>query len=699
MPKGLPLARLAVIAALAAAASAFALPPESPPPTPRDAEVDVLHGVRVADPFRWLENLGAPKTQAWIEAQQAYTRRLLDGRRELEPLKAQLAALTGLDAPEAAVVRGNRIFILEKRPGAQVASLYEREGGRERTLVDAGRLGPGATIDLLAVSDDARLVAYGVRRGGEDQLAIHFLDTASGRGLPDTLPTARYIYWSLQISPDDAEVYYIRFGEAGPRLYAHHMGAPVSKDRELFGEELGPGIILQANLSADGRWLLLEALRGATGPTDLYRLRADGSAPAEALVKGVDANFIAREAGGRIFVQTDWRAPLGRIMVADKSAPRIAQWRELVPEAKDPLQGFALADGKLLLQYLHDARSRLAVVDATGGALREVALPGPGTAGAIEARWAEPTATFSFTSYATPTQFYAVDVGAGAERAIAGPTPPAWLSKIATEQVWFRSKDGTRVPMFLAHLGPIRRDADNRVLLRGYGGFDWAQTPEFTPEEAAWIENGGVYALANIRGGGEFGEAWHRAGDLAKKQNGFDDFAAAARWLVAHRVTQPDRLAIQGMSNGGLLVLASVTQHPALFAAALARYPLADMLRYERFGIARWWRDEYGSASDPAQLRTLLSYSPYQHVVTGTRYPAVMLVTGAEDTRVSPAHALKMTAALQHASRSGRPVLLLYDSHSGHSGEMPAAAETDQTAHELAFLMWRTGGRPSGGGR
>lgn len=415
----------------------------------------------------------------------------------------------------------------------------------------------------------------------------------------------------------------------------------------------------------------------------------DGSAPAQVLVKGRNANFVARAAAGHIYFQTDLDAPRGKIMVATIDRPQLAYWHLLVPQTADTLQDFALAGGRLVLNYMHDAHARLVLFNPATRAEKAIALSGLGTVGDLEGGWTSPLLTFSYTSFASPKTFWCYAVKSGTQQVISGSKLPNWLASVVTEKAWYRSKDGTRVPMFLVHRGRIQKNSDNPVLLYGYGGFAWAQTPAFSPEEAIWVKNGGIYALANIRGGDEFGEAWHVAGDLLNKQNSFDDFAAAARFLLTKHYTVPGRLAIQGMSNGGLLVLVSLVQHPKLFGAAIARYALADMLRYEKSGIARWWAGEYGSVRNRAQFKALLAYSPYEHVHKGVAYPAVLLVTGADDTGVSPAHSLKMTAALQHASASGKPVLLLFDSKSGHSGAQPVRAQVAQMAHELSFLAWQ----------
>ncbi len=379
-------------------------------------------------------------------------------------------------------------------------------------------------------------------------------------------------------------------------------------------------------------------------------------------------------------------------MVADLAHPDRDHWKVLVPEGPGTIENFHAVGGMLLVNYMKDVHSELDLYDIDGKRLGGVPLPGLGSVSVIDGQWNSSVVCFSYSSFQAPTTFFSYFLDTGKLVELSAPKVPARLREVEVEQVWYSSKDGTKVPMFIVHKKNFVKNDDGAVLLYGYGGFNWAQLPTFSPEEAAWVERGGVYAVANIRGGNEFGEAWHKAGSLAKKQNSFDDFAAAAQWLFDHHYTKPRRIAIQGLSNGGLLVTASITQHPEMFAAAIARYPLIDMLRYECFSIARWWVPEYGSASDPEQFKVLYAYSPYHHVRKGTKYPAVLLITGDGDTRVDPSHARKMTAMLQSASISGRPILLLYDTKSGHSGTLSTEAEVEQTAAELSFLEWQLGG-------
>ena len=481
--------------------SAGPLPP--PPRAPRDAVVGVIHGVRIPDPYRWLEQLSSPATHAFIVSEQRYTQRLLGRRPSLPVLARELMPLTRLNAPQNVICRHGRIVILRKAPGAQVASLYLRTGaGRnEVRIVDPHRFGKRATLTLLAVSRDGRLIAYGIRHGGTDRLSIHFYDAVRRRNLKDVLPDARYIYWSLLLSPDDRTVYYIRFGSHGPRLYAHRLGG-VGPDRLLFGRGLGLKDILQATLSQRGHMLLIQVLHGAIGPTDLHLKRTAGLGPAQVLVKGWKANFVARAAAGNIYIQTDLDAPRGKIMVAALDRPQRAHWKVLVPQTEDALQSFALAGGRLVVSYLHDAHARLVLVDPATGTKKTVVLPGLGTVGDVEGSWSSSRFSYSYTTFATPKTFWSYALNSGRQQVISGPKVSKWLAGVVTEQVWYRSKDGTAVPMFLVHRGPIRRTGHNPVLLYGYGGFAWAQTPVFSPQEAVWVKNGGIYALANIRGGG-----------------------------------------------------------------------------------------------------------------------------------------------------------------------------------------------------
>lgn len=667
--------------------TAQATPP--PPPTRVENATTVLHGVTVSDPYQWLEDKNSLATRSWIAAQQQYTAALLTSRAGMTALRRQTRALADLAEPHRVIERRGEYFIEEKAAGEQIASIYVRKGagGKDRLLIDPAGLSAhhSATVELLNVSADARLVAYGVRRGGRDQLSIRFRDVATDRDLADTLPEARYLYWSLPISPDGSKVFYVRFDDDGPHIFSHRFGRPLTDDALLFGTDLGPQKLLAASLSPDGNYLLVTVLHGASGATDLLVKDLRTAEPLSTAVAGINATFNGLIAGHTLYVQTNWHAGRGQVFAVDVDHPAQSNWKLLIPEMPDAvIQSIALTSNRLIVNTIHDAHSELHTYTLTGKQDSTIPLPGVGSVATLDPDPLTPELCFPYSSFNTPSGFYSWTPGATVP--ISVPQVPAALRDVVVDQVWYPSTAGARVPMFLAHRRGVRPDGQLPVLLYGYGGFSWAQLPTFTPEEAVWLERGGVYAIANIRGGNEFGESWHRAGELDQKQNSFDDFANAARWLIANHYTQPDRLAIQGLSNGGLLVTASLTQHPELFGAVIGRYPLIDMVRYERFTIARWWVSEYGSVSDAAEFKTLYAYSPYQHVVRGTKYPAVLFISGDGDTRVDPSHARKMTAMLQNATASGKPVLLLYNSHSGHSGTLAADAEVEQTANEIEFL-------------
>jgi len=660
----------------------------------------IMHGVTVSDPYQWLEDGASPATRAWIAAQQQYTSHLLSERAGIALLRPEIRELVDLEDTHRVLYRKGRYFI-EKKPAHQErASIFVREGvgGTDQLLLDpaAASSDGSGTVELLNVSADGTLLAYGVRQGGRDQLSIRFRNLKTNKDMEsDTLPEARYLYWSLPMMADGSAVFYVKFEDAGPRVYRHAFATPAVADKAVFGAELGPEKLLAADLSPDGRYLLVTVLHGASGATDLYLKDLQTSALFQTVVAGIDATFTGHILGDQLYVQTIWKASRGQVFSAPLTNPEIASWRVLIPEDDDStIEAIALTKDRIVINAMRNAHSELREYSLDGKPRGPIALPGIGSVASVEADPGSAEVCFSYTSFQTPNSFFAWSPAKteGADSAIAAisaPEVPARLRDVVVEQLWYPSLDGTRVPILLAHRRDMKQDGNQPVLLYGYGGFNWAQLPTFSPEEAVWLEHGGVYAVANIRGGNELGEAWHRTGELEQKQHSFDDFAAAAKWLIAQKYTRPERVAIQGLSNGGLLVTASVTQHPELFAAAIGRYPLIDMMRYERFSIARWWTSEYGSVNDPEQFRTLYAYSPYHHVVKGTHYPAMLFITGDGDTRVDPSHARKMTAMMQGASSSGKPVLLLYDSKSGHSGTLSAAAEIDQTANELEFLMWQ----------
>lgn len=688
------LAGLLVLAAGPASAQEVDLTVPPPPDTRVDTVRDTLHGVVLPDPYRWLEDQDAPATRDWIGEQNAYTDSILAGLPGREGIRDAIAPMISVDATTRPAVRGDRYFYRRREADQDQFVLYVREGleGEERVLVDPHELDPEhqTSVRLMEVSEDGSRIAYGIQEGGEDEVVVRFMDVESGERVGEGFPKARY--FGVEITPDDEAVYYTRFEEEGPRVYRHEFGTPLEEDELVFGEGYGPEKIVSAFLTPDGRYLGLMVFHGAgASRTELhYRdLREDG--PVRTIVDTLDARFSPEYGGGDLYLQTNWKAPNGRVLKVSMEDPSREHWEEIVPESEAVIQGTTLAGGKLFVNRLEDVRSRVEIYDAEGNSEGEIDFPVIGSVGGVSGRWDSDEAFFSFTSFHVPTSIYRYDVATGERETWFEVDVPVDTEALEVEQVWYRSRDGTRVPMFLLHRKDVTPNGDRPVLLTGYGGFNASRTPYFAATAAYWAQRGGVFAVANLRGGGEFGEAWHEAGMRGEKQNVFDDFLRAAEWLFEEDWTRPARLAIRGGSNGGLLVGAALTQRPSYFGAVICTYPLLDMIRYHRFLVARFWVPEYGSSEDPEQFRYLLEYSPYHNVAEDVPYPATLFVTGDADTRVAPLHARKMTAMLQAETGSDRPIMLTYDTEAGHSGGKPVSLQIEDVTDQLHFLLWQLG--------
>ncbi len=663
-----------------------------PPVTRRDLVREVMHGVEIIDPYRWLEDQDSRETRAWIDAQNAYTHRLLDGIDGRDAIKARLSALRRYDDRGTPFERGGRLFVMDHRADDDLWTLHVKQGDKDDVVLDPHPLSTDHTNDvsLNSVSEDGARIVYGLRRGGEDETELHVRDVKTRQDLPDVLPRA--LYRGASLEPHGAGFFYSLQDRAkGIRVRYHVIGTPIAADVEVFGEGYGPNDWVGGGFSDDGRHATYGVSHG-WAKNDVFIQTPPLTGPIKPIVRGLDAHVYPDFAGDRLFAQTDLDAPNGRIVEIDPAHPSPERWRTVVPAGPDAIERFALVGGRIVVGYLHNATSRLAVFGVDGAALGEIALPGIGTVGALNGRWKSDELYIGFSSFTTPR----ITLKASVAKRTA---PPLWRANVPfagedfeVKQVWLTSKDGTRVPMFVFQKKGTPADGARPTVLYGYGGFDVSEKPRFSSFAAWFVEQGGTYALANIRGGSEFGEAWHRAGMLGKKQNVFDDFIAAAEWLIANKITNPDRLAIQGGSNGGLLVGAALTQRPELFRAVLCEYPDLDMLGYYRFknnnppALL-----EYGDASKPDEFKFLFAYSPYQRVTPGTRYPAVFLRTGDQDTRVPPLQARKMTARLQAATASDRPVVLLYDAKSGHAGGEPLGKSIEDWSLELAFLASQLG--------
>lgn len=667
---------------------------KAPPPTRRDDVRETLHGLEIVDPYRWLEDQKSPETRAWIDAQNAHTHALLSVLPGREALKQRLAELLKVDSQGIPFEAGGRYFFSKRSAEQDLAVLYVREGlkGADQVLVDPHPLSAdrSTSVSILDVSSDGKVLAYGIRQGGEDEIVVQLFDVDGRKTLPDRMAKARY--FGIGIKPDKSGFYYTKFGKEGPRVYYHAMGTDAAKDAEIFGIGYGPDKIINTALSDDGRYLLITVLHGsAARKTEIYVQDVAKQGPITSIVNDIDARFRGGVGGDRLYLETNWKAPNGRILEVDLGDAARDRWREVVPTGPSVIESFARLGGKLVVQYLENATTKLKIFDPQGRHIRDVALPGLGAVNSVAGRWDSKEAFFAFTSFHFPTTSFRYDMESGERTVWARQNVPISSDKFEVKQVWYESKDKTRVPMFLVHAKGLQLDGERPTFLTGYGGFNLSRTPAFSALIAAWVERGGVYALPNLRGGGEFGEDWHRAGMLEKKQNVFDDFFGAAEWLIANQYTNPKKLAIAGGSNGGLLVGAALTQRPELFQAVICSVPLLDMVRYHKFLVARFWVPEYGSSEDPKQFEYIRAYSPYHRVVAGTKYPALMMVSGDADTRVDPLHARKMTALLQSATASDRPILLHYDTKGGHSAGKPISKTIEDTTDEISFLLWQLG--------
>ncbi|MEK6237570.1 MAG: prolyl oligopeptidase family serine peptidase, partial [Planctomycetales bacterium] len=478
----------------------------------------------------------------------------------------------------------------------------------------------------------------------------------------------------------------------GPTIRFHQIGSSPDKDRDVFGDEFGPGKGLHAELSRDGRKLLVTAYHGAGATkTEVFYRDLEKGGPFVPVVNDLDAQFSPVFAGELIVMQTDWKAPNGRILLLDPEQEQGLErdkWREIIPEQDAALQSFTLAGGRVFARYLENVRPRVTYYNLQGERQGEMRFPDLGSVSSIHGEWERDEAFYSFQSFHLPSTIHRYRVAAAESSVWNRAEVPFDGSDFTIKQEWHASKDGTRIPMFIVHQKDVKLDGSHPTLLTGYGGFNISYTPGFSTLAAIWVERGGVFAVANLRGGGEFGERWHAAGMRGNKQNVFDDFISAAEHLIQLGYTKSSRLAVSGGSNGGLLVGATVTQRPDLCRAAICSVPLLDMLRYHKFLVARFWTPEYGSSENPTEFKTLHAYSPYHHVRQGAKYPAMMFVTGDADTRVDPLHARKMAALMQNATGSDHPVLLRYDTDAGHIGSMPVHKTIDLLADQLQFLLW-----------
>jgi prolyl oligopeptidase len=542
------------------------------------------------------------------------------------------------------------------------------------------------------------MLAYAVQHGGADESSVHVMNVSTGKTMEDELAAARYT--SIVFAPDGASLYYARNNKEGTLLYQHVFGTRNARDTLVFGREfrdepLTGDDLFGASVTDDGRYLVVEIDRGvpAKRVDIVYRDLTKPESPFDVLIWGLDSRFSAIYARGAWYVKTDYHAPNGCIMKADPGVMPEA-WKPIVPEGPNSIDDWAIVGGKIYVNRLKDVKTETSIYSLDGKTEGAVDYEGIGSASRVNGRTRDRYGYFEFQSFIMPPTLYRLDTITGKRDIFFEPKVPFDSSQYEIRQVFFKSKDGVSIPMFIAGKKGLKQDGTERLLMTGYGGFNLSKLPEWNPQYAWWMEQGGWFALPNLRGGGEYGENWHEQAMFEKKQNVFDDFFGAAEYLIANKYTSPQHFAITGRSNGGLLMGAAISQRPDLFSAVLCGYPLLDMLRYQKFLVGSYWVTEYGSSDNEKQFPYLLKYSPYQNVKPGTGYPAVLFFTGDSDTRVAPLHARKMTALLQAASTGGRPVLLHYSLAGGHSAGVSVDQQIQDDADQLTFL-WTESGQPS----
>lgn len=679
------------------------------PETRRDDTVDHYHGRSIHDPYRWMEELDSADVRGWIERQNEATGRYLDTLPLRPHLRERITALWNYPKVSLPQVEEGRLFY-QKNTGLQKqAAIYVRVPGEEPAVVlDPNTLSDDGSIALMAFapSPDARLLAYTLAEGGADWQTVHVRDLGRDGDLDDRVRWMRFS--GLSWTHDSKGFFYSRFPEppAGKALeaalsdhalYYHRLGTPQSDDRLIFSRPDLPTCFVGGTVSGDGRYLMIALFEGATNNNRLYVVdladpeRPDVAAPVRAVVERDGAEYAPIDTiGATLFVRSDDAAPNRQVLAFDLDA-ETPEARVVVPMRQDTLGGARLIGGKLVAEYLVDVQSRIETFEpATGAALGAVPLPGPGVVSALDGRHDSPTAWLAFTSPLQPQTVYAADLTTGRLTPFEPATVPVDTSHFETRQYFATSRDGTRIPYFVTARRDLRRDGRNPTMAYGYGGFSVDTLPSYRPDVPAWLELGGVWVTVNMRGGAEYGEAWHRAGMRERKPNVFADFVACAEQLIADGYTSPAHLAMLGGSNGGLLVAAVMEQRPDLFAAAIPVVGVLDMLRYDRFTGGRAWVTEYGSSSDPDAFKYLIAYSPLHNIVEGQCYPATLVCTADFDDRVVPSHSFKFTAALQRAQGCAKPVLIRVETHGSH-GYRPTDKRIAELADQWAFAAAHTG--------
>ncbi|OCQ93195.1 prolyl endopeptidase [Limnothrix sp. PR1529] len=675
-------------------------------PTSRTVDqVDIYHGVSVPDPYRWLEDANATETADWIAAQNQLTFDYLAQIPARSPIYDRMLQLWDYEKLSVPWKRGDRYFYY-KNDGLQNQSvLYtlDRLDGEPRVLLDPNRLSDDGTVALsgIAFTQDGSLMAYGLSAAGSDWQTWRVRSVATGEDLPDRLDWVKFSRASW--TPDNRGFFYSRYDEPNAenqfqetnyfqKLYYHELGTEQAADRLIYERPDQPEWGFGGTVSDDGSYLLIAVWKGTESKNLLFvkDLRQPDS-PVRELVGDWVGSFGFIDNDGAIgWFETNWQAPMGRVVAIDLDATS-TDWQstiqEVIPEATYKLDAVSTLNDGFVVEYLQDARSAVQFFNLQGQFQFEIELPGLGSIGGFQGKRGDRETFYSFTSYTTPTRIYRYDFASQTSQLFREPTVAFNPEDYETRQVFYHSKDGTKIPLFISHKKGLELTGDHPTILYGYGGFNVSLTPVFSVSNLVWMEMGGIYAVANLRGGGEYGEAWHEAGTKLQKQNVFDDFIAAAEWLIANQYTKPQRLAISGGSNGGLLVGACLIQRPDLFGAALPAVGVMDMLRFPQFTIGWAWCSDYGSPENEAEFQALYAYSPLHNLRSGTAYPATLVTTADRDDRVVPAHSFKFTAALQAAQGGDAPTLIRIETKAGHGAGKPTTKIVEEASDKLAFLV------------
>ncbi|MBW7906760.1 MAG: prolyl oligopeptidase family serine peptidase [Phycisphaerae bacterium] len=700
-----PLLVAPLLAAVALAQSRGAV---TYPPTRTADQVDEYHGVSVPDPYRWLENLDGAETKAWIDAQNRVTFDYLGNIGGREQIKQRLTQLWNYERYSEPFREGSRYFYTKNDGLQNHAVIYVMDGlsGEPRVLLNPNEWSQDGTVSLggLSISDDGKLVAYAKSEGGSDWRTWYVRSIDTGEDLKDTVEWVKFS--GAAWTNDHKGFYYSRYDQPQgdkletinkfQKLYYHALGTPQSEDKLIYHRPDQPEWGFGGSVTEDGRYLVISIWQGTERKNRVYYQSLPASLAAAVpdpekdvvrLLDGFDAEygFVGND-GPVFYFRTDNGAPRYRLVAIDTRQPDPGQWQEIIPQSEDTLQDVSFVNNMFVASYLHDARSLVRIFDQSGKHVRDVDLPGIGTASGFGGKRHDTETFYTFRGFTNPGTIYRYDLVTGQSKVFRTLKVDFNPDDYETRQVFYSSKDGTRVPMFITHRKGLKLDGGNPTILYGYGGFNISLTPAFSVANLVWMELGGVFAQPNLRGGGEYGKAWHDAGRLHNKQNVFDDFIAAAEWLVANKYTRPEKLSIYGGSNGGLLVGACMIQRPDLFAAAVPAVGVMDMLRFNKFTIGWAWVSDYGSPEDPEAFRTLYAYSPLHNLKPGVKYPATLVLTGDHDDRVVPSHSFKFAARLQACQAGDAPVLIRVETRAGHGAGKSTALLIEEAADRLAFL-------------